>query len=127
MDLEILKIAADTKNHKIVKNFTHISKLKNNMCGDEMEVSLKIKNNKVNIQWVNKLAHDVLKLRKNNTEIIIVTSGAIALGCKFLKINRKNLKLKEFQAVAAIGQIELINLFKKAFKKKKVKEKATMT
>lgn len=47
MDLEILKIAADTKNHKIVKNFTHISKLKNNMCGDEMEVSLKIKNNKI--------------------------------------------------------------------------------
>jgi glutamate 5-kinase len=82
--------------------------------------SLLIKSNKVNIQWVNKLADDVLKLRKNNTEIIIVTSGAIALGCKFLKINRKNLKLKEFQAVAAIGQIELINLFKKAFKKKKL-------
>ncbi len=83
--------------------------------------SLLIKNNKININWVNKLSEDINKLSKNKIEIIIVTSGAIALGCKYLKINRKNLKLKEFQAVSAIGQIELINLFKNSLSKKKLK------
>ena len=42
MDLEILKIASNTKNHKILKNHSHLSKLKNPICGDEMQVSVKI-------------------------------------------------------------------------------------
>ena len=42
MDLEILKIASNTENHKIVNNHTHHSKLKNRICGDEMQISLKI-------------------------------------------------------------------------------------
>ena len=46
MDLEILKIASDTKNHKIIKDYTHISKQKNRMCGDEMEITVKIENEK---------------------------------------------------------------------------------
>ena len=47
MDLEILKIAADTKNNKEIKNFTHKSKHKNPLCGDEMEISLIVKNEKI--------------------------------------------------------------------------------
>ena len=35
MDLEILKIASNTENHKIIKNHTHSSKNKNPICGDE--------------------------------------------------------------------------------------------
>ena len=42
MDLEILKIASNTTNHKILKNHTHRSKLKNRICGDEMEISVKL-------------------------------------------------------------------------------------
>ena len=42
MDLEILKIASNTDNHKVLKNHTHNSKLKNPICGDEMEVSVKV-------------------------------------------------------------------------------------
>ena len=42
MDLEILKIASNTDNNKILKNQTHNSKLKNPICGDEMEVSVKV-------------------------------------------------------------------------------------
>ena len=45
MDLKILEIASDTKNHKVVKNHTHQSKNKNPLCGDEMEISLIVKNN----------------------------------------------------------------------------------
>ena len=47
MDLEILKIAADTKNNKEIKNFTHKSKYKNRLCGDEMEISIIVKNQKI--------------------------------------------------------------------------------
>ena len=47
MDLEILKIASNTENNKIVKNYTHKSKYKNPVCGDEMELSLKINKGKV--------------------------------------------------------------------------------
>ena len=44
MDLKILKIASNTDNHKVVKNYTHQSKGINPLCGDEMEISLLIKN-----------------------------------------------------------------------------------
>ena len=40
MDLRILEIASQTENNKIIKNFTHKSKNKNPLCGDEMEISL---------------------------------------------------------------------------------------
>ena len=44
MDLKILEIASNTENHKVVKNHTHSSKNKNPICGDEMEISLLVKN-----------------------------------------------------------------------------------
>ena len=40
MDLKILEIASNTENHKVIKNYTHQSKSKNPLCGDEMEISL---------------------------------------------------------------------------------------
>ena len=45
MDLKILEIASNTENHKVVKNYTHQSKNKNPLCGDEMEICLIVKNN----------------------------------------------------------------------------------
>ena len=47
MDIEILKIASDTANHKILKSFTHAAKLKSKFCGDEIKISLQVKNNKI--------------------------------------------------------------------------------
>ena len=47
MDLEILKIASNTENHKVIKNCTHSSKNKNPLCGDEMQISLIVKENKI--------------------------------------------------------------------------------
>ena len=47
MDLEILKIASDTHNYKNIKNHTHFSKLKNPLCGDEMQIKLVIKKSKI--------------------------------------------------------------------------------
>ena len=45
MDLRILEIASHTENNKVLENFTHKSKHKNPLCGDEMEISLIVKNN----------------------------------------------------------------------------------
>jgi nitrogen fixation NifU-like protein len=45
MDLKILEIASNTENHKVIKNHTHQSKNKNPLCGDEMQISLIVKNN----------------------------------------------------------------------------------
>ena len=47
MDLEILKIASNTDNHKVLNDHTHHSKLKNSICGDEMQVSVKVVNDEI--------------------------------------------------------------------------------
>ncbi len=44
MDLKILEIASHTENNKVIKNYTHQSINKNPLCGDEMEISLIVKN-----------------------------------------------------------------------------------
>ena len=47
MDLEILDIASDTNHNKEITNHTHYSKLKNSLCGDEIQVKLVIKEDKI--------------------------------------------------------------------------------
>ena len=47
MDLKILEIASDTKNNKNIKNYTHVAKSKNSLCGDEIQIKLIIKNEKL--------------------------------------------------------------------------------
>ena len=71
-------------------------------------------------KWLTEFAKDVQYLKKLKKNIILVSSGAIALGCKKLKLSKKKLKLDKSQAVASIGQIELMNLFKKTFNKSKI-------
>ena len=71
-------------------------------------------------KWLLEFSKDIKDLQKRGKNIIIVSSGAIALGCKKLKLNKKNLKLDKSQAVASIGQIELMNLFKKKLNPRKI-------
>ena len=47
MNLEIINIAADTKNNKDIKNHTHFMKLKNSVCGDEIQLKLIINRDKI--------------------------------------------------------------------------------
>ena len=47
MDLEILKIASNTENHKVIKNHTHYAKNKNPICGDEMHISIVVKDDQI--------------------------------------------------------------------------------
>ena len=74
--------------------------------------SLIIDDNKlIREKWISEFAKDIKNLQNFKKNIIIVSSGAIALGCKKLKLNKKNLKLDKSKAVASIGQIEVMNLF----------------
>ena len=47
MDLQILEIASNTDNNKNIKNHTHYSKLKNPLCGDEIQIKLVMKDDKI--------------------------------------------------------------------------------
>ena len=47
MDLEILKIASDNNNNRIIQDHTHRSKLKNHLCGDEIQIKMIIKSDKI--------------------------------------------------------------------------------
>ena len=71
-------------------------------------------------KWLSEFAKDIKHLKDENKNIILVSSGAIALGCKKLNLSKKNLKLDKSQAVASVGQIELMNLFNKTFSNKKI-------
>jgi len=77
-------------------------------------------NKKIRKKWLSSFAKDIQKLKSKNQKIIIVSSGAIALGCKKMNYNKKYLKLDKSQAIASIGQIELMNLFSQTFKKYRI-------
>ena len=72
-------------------------------------------------KWLKKFAQDIKLLIKKKKNVVIVSSGAIALGCEYLKIKKKGLKIDKSQAVASIGQIELMDFYKKIFEKSKIK------
>ena len=78
------------------------------------------KNKKIKKKWLSSFAKDIQILKNKNKNIVIVSSGAIALGCIKMNYNKKNLKLDISQAVASIGQIELMNLFSNTFSKYKL-------
>ena len=71
-------------------------------------------------KWVTSLIKDI-KNYGENKNFVIVSSGAIALGQKYLKINKKKIKLDMSQAIAAVGQIHLASEFQKLFEKYKIK------
>lgn len=58
-------------------------------------------------EWLTSLCDDIATLRKQNIDVLVVSSGAIAMGRSVLSITDKRLKLEENQACAAIGQIAL--------------------
>lgn len=58
-------------------------------------------------EWLASLAADVAALKTAGADVLVVSSGAIALGRNILGLGRRALKLEESQAAAAVGQIAL--------------------
>jgi glutamate 5-kinase len=69
----------------------------------------------LNAEWLASLCEDIAGLKAQGREIIIVSSGAIALGRRALGLVRDSLKLEESQAAAAVGQISLARLYQETF------------
>ena len=57
--------------------------------------------------WLASVADDIAALTARGADVLVVSSGAIALGRTILKLGRRKLKLEESQAAAAAGQIAL--------------------
>ena len=76
---------------------------------------------KLNENWLKSLVADIHRLKKKGKDFVIVSSGAIALGQNYLKVKEKRLKIEMSQALAAIGQIHLTNIYKEVFQRKKIR------
>jgi glutamate 5-kinase len=64
--------------------------------------------------WLASLVEDVAALHRERRDVLVVSSGAIALGRSVLKLPKGPLKLEESQAAAAVGQIELARTWSEA-------------
>jgi glutamate 5-kinase len=67
---------------------------------------------RLNRAWLEALIEDLLRLRKRGQQVILVSSGAIALGRRQLGLAKGGLRLEESQAAAAVGQIRLAHAYK---------------
>lgn len=67
---------------------------------------------RLNRSWLETLAADVSELRRRGQEVLLVSSGAIALGRRQLGLEPGRLRLQEKQAAAAVGQIRLAHAWK---------------
>src|ERR1041385_8170350 len=64
--------------------------------------------------WLTGIAEDIAAMRSRGTEVIVVSSGAIALARRALGLTQRRLKLEEKQAAAAVGQIRLAQAWTEA-------------
>jgi glutamate 5-kinase len=70
---------------------------------------------KLRSDWLRALAEDVQWLRGQGRDVVLVSSGAIALGRGVLKLPSDTLSLEQSQAAAAVGQIQLARAYEDAF------------
>ena len=64
--------------------------------------------------WMSALAKDVAKLRDQGAQVVLISSGSIALGRRHLGLTARSIRLEEKQAAAATGQVELAQLWSEA-------------
>jgi glutamate 5-kinase len=68
-------------------------------------------------EWLASLAEDVARLKAQGREVVLVSSGAIALGRHVLGLPRGALALEQSQAAAAAGQISLAHAYQETFRR----------
>jgi len=77
--------------------------------------SLSFPNGRINFHRIEKLARILSQLRKKGMQVILVTSGAIGVGAARIGMTERPRELTRKQALAAIGQAELIKIYQKFF------------
>jgi glutamate 5-kinase len=71
-------------------------------------------------QWLDLLADDVARCRARGQEVILVSSGAVAVGRRHLGLSGNRLRLEEKQAAAATGQIRLAHAYQEALARHRI-------
>ena len=71
-------------------------------------------NGHVHRDWLAGLAEDIATLRAEGHQVLIVSSGAIAIGSTVLGINKRRARLEDLQAAAAAGQVQLVHAYQEA-------------
>ena len=64
--------------------------------------------------WLEGLCRDIAELHENAHELLVVSSGAIAIGSTVLGINKRRARLEDLQAAAAAGQVQLAHAYREA-------------
>jgi glutamate 5-kinase len=77
--------------------------------------ALLLKDNEIRISWLEKLASDIKILQENNIGVIIISSGSVTIGKKY--INPAKMTAAKRRALSSIGQAELTSSFYQSFKK----------
>jgi len=72
-------------------------------------------NSKVNLKVIKELAKVLSTLKHEGKDIVLVSSGAIGVGMGVLGIDQRPVKISKQQAVAAVGQAELMQIYNEAF------------
>lgn len=72
------------------------------------------KDGRVHRGWLEGLAENIATLQSGKHEVLIVSSGAIAIGSNILGINKKRARLEDLQAAAAAGQVQLVHAYQEA-------------
>ncbi len=65
-------------------------------------------------EWLAGLSEDIADLTQQGHEILVVSSGAIAIGSSILGINKRRARLEDLQAAAATGQVQLVHAYQDA-------------
>ena len=68
----------------------------------------------LNRLWLESLCKDVAALRRNDRQVVVVSSGAVALGAAHLGLGLGRARLEDSQAAAAVGQIQLAHAYQAA-------------
>jgi len=71
-------------------------------------------NGRVDRDWLSNLALDIADLRAAGHQILIVSSGSVAIGSRILGLNESRARLEELQAAAAAGQVALVHAYQEA-------------
>ncbi|MBC1564055.1 glutamate 5-kinase [Listeria booriae] len=72
-------------------------------------------NGNVNLRTIEKLAMVLSDLCNEGKEVVLVSSGAIGVGCHKLQLPTRPTEMPDLQAIAAVGQSELMNIYNKFF------------
>ena len=75
---------------------------------------------RLNRSWLETLIEDLVRLRRRGQQLILVSSGAIALGRRQLALPKGSLRLEESQAAAAVGQIRLAHAYKELLEERSI-------